>query len=285
MSGLPMPDFAVHVSRRRLRCVLDPNLALSRLGATFARRLASCAEVWLGTEFLNILDSARLYQREPDLLALTIPDMHHAARLKESLQDWARLRDDAGHTGSPLYWIGDLLRESSLPEGIHEDVVTRWEVAVRGLDGQLPHALEATGPLIAAMRDTVALCAVLPAAILTLTDARSRTDQPILCRYLAEWGIACRKLDFVDELAAIERDSFRRILVQAGLSDFLWAGLDLVVLHVHAPAADRPNTDNEYFAEDDGAMAGDDLLPAPQASWHDACGFWYSLQPESHFAR
>jgi len=56
MTGLSFPDLSVQISQRRWRCVLDPNLALSPNGAAFARRLAPHAEVWIGSEFFNILE-------------------------------------------------------------------------------------------------------------------------------------------------------------------------------------------------------------------------------------
>ena len=60
MHALPFPDLSVQVTRRRSRCVLDPNLALSRHGAMLARLLAPYAELWVGPEHFTILDSALL---------------------------------------------------------------------------------------------------------------------------------------------------------------------------------------------------------------------------------
>ncbi len=160
MTGLSFPDLSVQISQRRWRCVLDPNLALSPNGAAFARRLAPHAEVWIGSEFFNILDSALIYEHEPELLGTSRAAIE---TVPEVLRDWTRLRDETGYGGGLFHWIGDILRESCLPNGMDEGIIAHWEAAARSLDLRLPQALEASGPLIAAMRDTVALCAILPA--------------------------------------------------------------------------------------------------------------------------
>ena len=86
----PIPDLSVQITRRRARCVLDPNLALSRDGATLTRLLASHAELWVGPEFFNILDSAQLYQREPELLLWPATDEAAVAEVPEMLRSWPR---------------------------------------------------------------------------------------------------------------------------------------------------------------------------------------------------
>lgn len=68
MYGPLFPDLSIQITRRRRRFVLDPNLSLSRDDAMLARLLAPYAEQWVGTEFFNVLDSATLYQHEPELL-------------------------------------------------------------------------------------------------------------------------------------------------------------------------------------------------------------------------
>jgi hypothetical protein len=285
MSGLPFPDVSVQLTQRRWRCILDPNLALSPFGAEFARRLAPHAEVWLGTEFFNILDSARIYEKEPELLVCPGASNAEARMMREALRDWTHLRDEAGYGASPFHWIGDVLRESCLPAGMNEDMVARWEGAARSLDACLPRAIEASGPLIATMRDTVALCAVLPAAILTLRDRGAARDTPVLCQHITRWGVSCEQLGSDDDLAAIERDGFCRMLVQAGLARFLWGGMDLVVLHLHAAGVGRLRSNADALAGD-----SDDMLAFAEpgvnmrAPWDDARAFWYELRPERHHA-
>ena len=284
MPHIPFPDVSVQLRQRPWRCVLDPNLALSPFGAEFARRLMLHAEVWLGTEFLKILDSAWVYEREPELLAWPAPDPAGAGLLRHTMRAWTELRDEASLGGSPLHWIGDVPRESSLPSGVQEDVVTRWKGAARSLDARMPWASEAGGPLVATMRDTPALGAVLPAAILAL-HADTPQGSPMLCKHLACWGIACSRLVDADELVVMERDIVRRVLVQAGLAEFLWGGMDLAVLHVHAAGVGRRRCKAEALGED-----GDDEQwlaepsEGPTAPWGGAQVFWYDVRPERFHA-
>jgi hypothetical protein len=283
MASLPFPDVSVQVTQRRWRCVLDPNLALSPYGPGFARRLAQHAELWLGTEFFNILDSARIYEKEPELLAWPGIGPADAARVAEALRGWSRLRDEAGYGGSPFHWIGDVLRESCLPVGTSEDIVERWEEAARTLDARLPHAIEGTGPVIATMRDTVSLCAVLPAAVLMPCDASGSV--PVLCQHVARWGIACEQLPDTDELAGIERSGIQQLLVQAGLAKFVWAGLGLAVLHLLAGQVGRsPTGDDELSDETDVALTFTETGASPRAPWDGARAFWYYLLPDRRHA-
>ena len=279
MAGLLLPDLSVQVSQRRWRYILDPRLALTRFGASFAHRLAPYAELWLAPEFFNILESAALYRREPELLAW--PDTGRAAadEMREALFAWSNLRDESGYIGGSFNWVGDALRESSLPPGFDESIVSRWEAATRALDGRLPQKPELSGPIVAATRDAVALCAVLQASsILTVRPATS--ESPRICGSLQAWGIPCRRIVHLDSLAAIEREAFLRLLVQAGVAQFAWAGFDLAVVHVLLPDLARLDASMRSMCDDDELLPDDDGHPisAPSsAPWDDAQVFWFDV--------
>jgi hypothetical protein len=267
----PFADFSVQVTRRRARCVLDPNLALSREGPRLTRLLAPYAEQWVGPEFFTVLDSAQLYRREPELLIWPGTDRNDAAAVAEALRDWMQLREEAGRC---LYWVGDALRESFLPEDIDDTVVSRWEAAARTLDCRLPRALEATGPLIAAMRDAAALCAVLPNAAIV---SRGRSGEPpTICQHLQHWGIPCDTLAPSDALAAIERVEFQRLLVLAGSGPLIWSGLQLAVVHLCIPHIGRLDSAVGLSAEQP-ALADEPELDPPGNPWEDARCFWYDI--------
>jgi hypothetical protein len=153
-----------------------------------------------------------------------------------------------------------------------------WEGAARSLDARLPYAIEGTGPLIATMRDTVSLSAVLPAAVLMLSD--STDAAPVLCQHIRRWGIACEQLRDTDELVEIERDGILRLLIQAGLAKFIWAGMGLCVLHLLVATPGRfARADDRLADETDDVLALPDTGEIPPAPWDGSCAFWYRLMP------
>jgi hypothetical protein len=275
MHSPPFPDLSVQLTRRRSRCVLDPNLALSRNGAMLARCLVPYAELWIGPEIHNILDSVNLYQREPQLLVLPGADKHAIAEIPEALRDWTRLRDARARG---LYWVGDAYRESSMPEDIDDRFVLRWELASRALDLCLPKKLEATGPRIAAMRDAAALCAVLSSGWILGYGADG--EPPVLCRYLQQWGLVCQELPATDALVSVERGGFQRLLIETGAAPFAWGGLPLAVLHLLVPNIGRIETGPDFGQEDEAdvlALRDDEERARPLKPWEEATCFWYDL--------
>ncbi len=238
------PDLSVQISSRPWRCVPDPLLCLSRDGAAFLNTLAGAhvashsprAEVWMAPEFDSILDNWMLYDQHPELLAHSLGGPSDPDELRQSLRLWLRLRDTAGRPDGRLCWVRDAVRESCLPTGIGDPLVPRWEAMAQALDERLANARETSGPGIAAMRDSAALCAVLTDAMLLCARETDDPDQaPRLCRHLQEWGLPCRRLDIANDLVAIERGLLLRLMVEAGLAGFLWGGLKLAVAHIVAP--------------------------------------------------
>ena len=272
MVGTPsFPDLSVQISRRRSRCVLDPHLALSRDGPLLARLMAPYAEQWVGPEFFNVLDTAPLYEEEPELLIWPSTDAVAIAAVPEVLQAWAQLRDEPGNC---LSWIGDALRESSLPDAVDESIVLRWEAASRALDLRLPKIPEATGPLVAATRDAAALCAVLPASRML---ARSAGGQPpAICRLFEEWGLPCEQLPVDDALVAVERADFLRLLADAGIGPSIWGGLRLAVIHLWLPRAGRLDLEpRDGIDVEPNLLRNDEPLRTWVNPWEDAKCFWY----------
>jgi hypothetical protein len=283
----PVPDFSVQISRRRWRFVVDPHLCLSQDGAAFVYGLTSHAEVWLGPEFLNILDSWQLYDREPELL---MPgDNHGVDEIRHTLRIWLRLRDEAGLGGGRLFWVRDAVRESCLPPGIDDSVVPRWEAMAEALDERLSKADEPCGPMIAAMRDAAALAGLLPGAVLlTLRrpaagcyDRVKPAGPPVLCGHLEAWRVPCRRLDLRDDLAEKERLLLLQLLIEAGLCGFLWCGLRLAILHLVVPGHCRLPLDRGFICTSDEADFLGEIEPRPiRGLWEDARGFWYDLMVE-----
>jgi hypothetical protein len=292
----PWPDLSVQISRRRWRCVPDPDLCLTRAGAALLRGLAPHAEIWLTPEFLNILDSWLLYDREPELLRPAgwardpwTRDRRDRARdaqaeeVRHALRIWQCLRDEAGRSGGLLHWVRDAPHDSCLPPGTPEGVVARWEAMAEALDTRLRDAAEAaSGPLIAAMRDVAALAGVLGgAAVLCRRDPAQPDLPPPLCRHLPDWRLPCHHLRSTNELVARERGMLLSLLVEAGLCGFLWGGAGLVVVHLLVPgeAALRPGHGLALLADEPDYLASGEPRPVPGA-WDGAQAFWYDLLAE-----
>ena len=265
-------ELSVHVGRRRWRCVLDPHLCLTRIGAAFVCELVRHAEVWISAGALNIFDDWMLLEEVPAALMWTAAGIPDAEELRDALRTWRRFRNSHSHAGGRLCWVRDAVRESSLPEDADEFLVPRWEAMAESLDQRLARAEEHRGPMVAATRDAAALATLLPSAI--LLGLGSRHGDPPLCHYLKAWHLPCRRLDSLDDLVAIERRLLLQMLVEAGLAPFPWGGLRLVVAHILAPGHRR------LGAGDEGDfLEGDEPRPI-RGPWEDAHAFWYDLLQE-----
>jgi len=272
-------DLSVQISRRRWRCVPDPQLCLSQNGAAFIGGLMPHAEIWPGAEFLSILDAATPYERDIDRLARSFGGHHRLDEVREALRIWSRLRDEVGQGGARLYWVRDALRESCLPVGLDESVVPHWEMLAQTLDERVSEAEESSGPIVAAMRDTVALAAALPGAVvLSHRDSSDKSEPPHLCRHLEAWRIPCRHLDYSNDLVTFERNQLLQLLVETGLAGFVWSGLRLAVVHLVAPAWPPPPYGHALiYSGDDGDFLIEEEPRPLRGPWEDARAFWYDL--------
>jgi hypothetical protein len=274
----PWSELSVQVSRRPRRCVPDPLLCLFQ--PAFVSALTQCAEIWLGPEFLNIVDSWMLYEQTPHLLARSLRGHHAPEQVRDGLRIWLRLRNEPRGLGGRLCWIRDALRESSLPAGMDEQVVARWEAMAEALDERVSTAAEKCGPVIAAMRDTATLGAVVPGAVLlSLLDRvePGEPEQPILCRHLEAWGVPCRRLATDDDLVALDRGLLLHLAVEAGAAGFFWSGLRLAAVHLVVPGRWRLGDDLDYLVDGEPRPA--------RGAWDDARAFWYALSAEDPHGR
>jgi hypothetical protein len=286
MSPDQWPDLSVRISRRRWRCVPDPRLCLSGLGAAFLRGLARHAEVWVVSEFLSILDNRVFYDRKPELLGCPPADLRAAEDVRDALRIWSRLREETGYVGGPLCWVRDALRESCLPSGVEETIVQRWETMAEALDARL--GPDASGPLIASMRDISALASVLHGAtVWCRLESVGSEGPPLLCRHLESWRVPCRRLGADDDLVVRERNLLLQFLVEAGLAGFIWGGLDLAVVHLAVPGQARLQVSQNVAIADEEVdiLESEEPRPVPSA-WENAKAFWYDLSPDpGHGAR
>jgi len=280
MSGR-VPDFSINISHRRLACVLDPMLALSRYGLPLLGRLGVAMEVWVARELWHILDNTHFYLEHPgELLAYE----HQADRsdlepaLIRTLLDWERIRLENDPARQQCYWIGDSPLESFLPEGIEADMVWRYEMLSAALDQRLADQIS---PLPAACRDTASMAVCLPSAlVLTYMPPHRAEERPTICAVLEQAGIHCREIQADDPWRLKESDLIRQLFVQVGLGKWIWSGLRLAVLHLAAPAAcsiETPSRDELEFTEYAGERMDFTKPLVGNDYWCEAQGFWYPL--------
>jgi hypothetical protein len=238
MSSLPPLD--VSVSSRKMSCILDGELALSRQGLLFAMRLAQETNVWLFRALWQTLDNSHLYS----LSAAECQDR------REARLQWEFARLGTHLAGLPCFFVGDAKHESLLPKEVGNDLVERFEALAVELDGlhrSEGDAETAYDPVYECHRDTVALATALirHRPIVFSLCARPGTGEadlpePAICTFLRECGIDCRSVVHDRTMASI-RSYLQPIFARSGAAELLWDlsndGCALAVLHIVAPHA------------------------------------------------
>jgi hypothetical protein len=285
MSAILVPDFSITLNQRRWASVLDPTLVLSNYGLPLVKQLGALMELWIVREFWHILDSPQFYLDQPNLITsqqIPIPSSQYSTvshQVVQTLKEWERIRTTTDRNSWNIHFLADVIGESCVPPGIDANIIWRWESLAQSLDTHLEAQLSQTDTLTLAFRDLAALAAARPACILT---HYINEEAPPICKMLEQWGIACQPVGRTDAIADIERQQFCNLLVHAGLAKFLWAGLNLAVLHLVVPAAATLSTTNaqdwsdEYsFPEIDASTVNRKM---PANLWQGAQGFWYAIQ-------
>jgi hypothetical protein len=252
-------------------CVIDPTLALSQYGLLLVQHLAQSIEVWIGREFLNILDNVSFYQQQPHLL---VPDFlmtdNHLDRAYGSLQamlwalqEWEKFRMTTDLSNLNLFWLGDNPKESLLPKGKSTDIFWQWEAAAHSLDKRGENHPSDHHIQMLAFRDTVALAATLGSTFILTRQSPEEVEKnylPAICRALPQWDISFQMLSPKDPIVVMERHTLRQLVLHTHTAKLLWAGLRLAVLHlvVPTPIIDTQSTPNDHF-------------------WSEAKGFLYFI--------
>lgn len=293
-----LPPLTLSLSQSRKSGVLDPLLALSPYGLSLAMQLGQVMELWVVRELWSILDNSCFYLQHPEVMMPPTPDMAIASDLpipvldETTIQAWEQARTNIDITGLNVFWVGDALGQSLLPDGTKPNILRQYEHLAQSLECFNRQRSAIAEPLNAACRDTIALAAALNSAVIltVLPPPHSAPDlPPVICRILTSWGIACRQIDPHDPIAEIERDHLRHLVVHANLSKLLWSGLRLAVLHLSVPLAPSSLwTDGESEApiEVDEFGSLPQQWPAEQSGawatpetnyWSQAKGFWYAF--------
>jgi hypothetical protein len=283
MSSLPPLD--VSLSSRRMACVLDGELALSRQGLLFATRLAQEADVWLFRALWQTLDNSYMLrdmsERDP------ASDGRDAFPSPRILQQWemARLETDLG--GLQLFFVGDARHESLLPKEIGKDLVRRFELFADELNGLHQQPVDEEQPLYSltyeCRRDTAALAAALvrhrPLVFSLCQKAQLPESTPPLCVFLQRCGIACHLIAGRRQVASI-RNHLEPIFARTGLAELMWDmerdGQQLAVVHIVAPHAlvvpVEADFDRRYGEEVAPSLADEAEAPV----WfYDAKAYWW----------
>ncbi|MBW4694604.1 MAG: hypothetical protein KME27_22880 [Lyngbya sp. HA4199-MV5] len=284
MTAALVSDFSITLNQRRWACVLDPTLALSNYGLPLVKQLGELMELWIVRELWHILDNPQFYFHQPSLISsaqmpIPLPSCGNSSQqVVQTLKEWERLRTSTDRNAWRIHFLADVIGESCVPAGIDADIIWRWESLAQSLDTHLDQHVSKPDILTLAFRDLAALAAARPAFILTHCV---NEEVPALCQTLQQWGIACQPIAPTNAIADIEREQFRNLLVHAGLSKFLWAGLNLAVLHLVVPAAATLSTtyaqdwSDEYAFSEMDESTDDRAMPANL--WQGAQGFWYSI--------
>jgi hypothetical protein len=287
-----LPDLTVSLSQRRWSCVLDPALALATpFGTTLVRRLGALMDLWMVRAFWQALDSSEYYRKHPRALAVGQDE----ETIRRQLVAWERIRARTDLAGLKLFWIGDNLSESHLPDHAEPDLVQRYELLCQSLERRPRPKVRLVKPLFdqpsAGAAEVAALaCALHPVIVMTHWPSAD-AGAPRLCRDLSNLGIECQALvpDGASGLAAIERNYLCQLLVHAGATPLACAGLRLAVVHILAPDAGLARTaidelhgeecrgESTDLGERGEAPAGDPELAEVPDWWCGAQAFWYAL--------
>lgn len=240
-------------------------------------------------EFWHIIDKPAFYLQQPKLVAprgtsdRMTPEQEQAVleEIRRSLREWERFRIETDLAGLNLFWIGDSPSESYLPKSRSLEIFWRWESIANSLNDRLNLLLSKDYSLPLAFRDTAALAASLGSAfILTYRSPVdfAQNSPPEICHFLENWGIPCQTIAPQDAIVAMERNYLHQLFIHTGTAKFLWAGINLTVLHLLI------STDFEVQSApgklQTSSATGEDPVDEPQqqsSPWVGARGFWYSI--------
>ncbi|MEC4812571.1 MAG: hypothetical protein SAK29_04760 [Scytonema sp. PMC 1069.18] len=275
---------SISVRQQPWSCVLDPSLLLSPYGLSVVKSLGTSIDLWVARELWHLLDNTHFYQQQPGslimpaMLADSLEIQSNAQQeVFQVLQNWKSFKVNTNLANLKLFWLGDNPGESFLPPNTDSQLLQHWEFLAHSLELQINQHLPTSNTLTSALRDTISLATALDLAfILTYQSPNNRIEcPPAICTALESWGIPCREINPLDPLATIERDNLHHLIVKAGFSKFLWAGLNLAVLYLVVPSA---LTLGWRFGLKSDIPSLDMENTAPIADlWKEAQGFWYQI--------
>ena len=262
-------------------CVLDPSIALSHHGVPIADNLRREIELWVVQELWNIIDNADFYARRTELITANSIASSNAVtkELIWSLGEWSRIKQERDLSRLGMYWLGDNLQESLLPNNKSVDFFQQWQSSARALDRRNERLNRDEDILNLAFRDTIALTASLKTAfVLTYQPSSDRNDSsPTICKSLEKWGISCQTVSTRNPIVIMERQYIRQLIVSAGLGKLLLAGVKLAAFHLVIPAV---ATSINFLHHSPTNVLEHDFshdLDRDNYFWNNVKGVWYYL--------
>jgi hypothetical protein len=282
-----IPSFSLAPERNFCSCVIDPALALSYHGVPIVKQLAKVIELWVVRELWHILNDCDFYLQQPELLIpqtsiFSNPEQERAALEEKlwSLKQWQKSRLENDLAGLNIFWLGDSLHESLLPKNKNYNIFWQWESLAKSLEHQINQFQQKNSVLLFAFRDTAALSACLESAfILTyqLPDEFYNNTAPGICQTLQKWGFPCEFLPSHSAYVAMERDYWRQLFANTGLTKFLLAGFHLIILHLFVPRAS--SAIRTRISETNDMYSGENFVNDLENSnlWAGSQAFWYQI--------
>jgi hypothetical protein len=288
MSSLPPLDLSV--SSRRMACVLDGELALSRQGLLFATSLAQEADVWLFRALWQALDNSYIFRDVSEAGADSTAEGKSAFPSLHMLQQWEMARLETDLRGLQFFFVGDARHESLLPKEVGKDLVKRFEILSEELDElHCPHSDgegAAYDPIYECRRDATALATALirhrPLVFSLCQKDTAKGNkgraEPFLCGFLRRCGIDCHMVDSKSVTAI--RSHLQPIFARSGLTELVWDmerdDHELALMHIVAPHAlvmpVEADVDRRY---------GEDIVPMQVREgkapfwFHEAKAYWW----------
>jgi hypothetical protein len=272
-----IPPLNITVTAKRRACVLDIDLALSRFGLLLAQRLCDEFNVWIVKDLWQILDDHECYFDRSDQPPPPLKGMG-PEESRTVLDQWCLARLETDLAGAKIYWVGDAMRESLLPVETDQNLLYRFETLASSLKEPIGEELPGNS------NEPAALCAALipyRGFILTRHNHDGTGSAPAICNYLEErCGIRVQCFD-QENTVRMEREWIMPILTRAGVTELLWAGLNLAVVHLVVPNAifiPPPEREEEVSAFD-FPLPNDACRNNPQGKtwWDNSACFWYPL--------
>jgi hypothetical protein len=178
--------------------------------------------------------------------------------------------------------LGDSPKESLLPSHRNLELFYCWEAIATSLDRQLESLRIRSYILPLAFRDTIALALSLGSAFILSYQSSTDFEQhlpPEICSTMETWGMTCQPLSRDDTVVAKERETLQELLISTGLAKYLWAGTNLIVLHLIGPPGFK-QLRKPVPGYQDVPTGVDQLAKAPALTrelWNKTRAFWYLL--------